>query len=364
MREEVLIVSLATTLGWRTSEAELCASLERLGVAHRVERMTLGPEAGLRRTGAWPLTDWVEALGCRRGLRRGLAAGRPRALIFLSTTAALAAPLRRLAAEGIPAAVRVDCPAAVNRPGIQNAPQRRAERRRLAEAAVAMATGPRSAALLAPLAARVATVPVPVEPAARSEGGEAAGDVVLYAADPEKKGLDLVCRAWWALGTAAEGRRLLVTGVAAERGRRFLIRRGVAEPPGLVWCGELERDRYLELARGAAAFVSASVLEEAGLAQLEALAAGTPLATTPSDGAYEAYPLAAAIEPALAAPARTPEALAGALAAALAMGERERRAYGESARAALGIFGAAAADRALAEDVLPVLLGGQRRGAG
>jgi glycosyltransferase involved in cell wall biosynthesis len=352
----LLVVSLATTTGWRVNERELSASLARLGVHHRVVRLDLGPERHLRRAGLWPVTDAVEAVGSRRALRRGTREGRPSAVIFLSTTAALLAPLGSLRAGGIRTAVRVDVPSSSSRPGPQNAAQRALERRRLREADVVLATGPRSAALLSPLAERVAVVPVPVTAAgALPPDREDPRDVLTYAADPENKGLGLICEAWWALGEAMRGRRLHVTGVPADRGRRHLIRRGIAEPEGLVWHGELPHAEHLALLGEAAAYASASAWEGAGIAQLEALAAGVPLATTPSRGAYEAFPLARSLAPELTAPDRSVTAVAAALGAALGLSADERRDYSARAAASVHGFTREAADRALRDEAHPLL---------
>jgi glycosyltransferase involved in cell wall biosynthesis len=321
-------------------------------VEHTTVRVRLGVERHLRRSGFWPVVDAIEAAGARRALGDGLRDGAPAAVILLSSTAALLAPVRRLRAAGIAVAIRVDCPSATSRPGLQNAAQRLLERRRLGEATIVLATGPRSAALLAPLAGRVAVLPVPVE--ARPADG-AGGDVVTYAADPVNKGLDFVCRAWWALGARTAGRLLHVTGVSAERGRRLLLREGIAEPPNLRWHGVLPRERHLELLGKAAAYVSASAWEGAGIAQLEALAAGVPLVTTPSLGAYEAFGIAREVAPELTVPGRDPAELTTALAAAFEMAPERRRRYAAAAAAALEPFSREAADRSLEREVLPQL---------
>lgn len=357
MNGRVLILSLGTTAGWVVNEEELTGALRRLGIEHDVVRLHLGPERHLRRTGVWAVVDTVEAAGARRALRNGLGNGRPSAVIVLSTTAALFVPVRRLRAQGIPVAIRIDCPSSTSRPGPQNAGQRALERRRLRDATLALATGPRSAALLSPLASQVAVLPVPVEVAAdgRLAGDRTDSDVVTYAADPVNKGLDLVCRAWWALGSKTDGRLLHVTGVRPERGRRLLLRQGIAEPPNLRWHGTLTRERHIELLRDAAAYISASAWEGAGIAQLEALAAGTPLVTTPSLGAYEAYPIAWSLAPALVAGQRDADSLSAALAAAFEMTAEDRRLYARAAADEVWPFSRDAADRALALDVLPLL---------
>ena len=51
--------------------------------------------------------------------------------------------------------------------------------------------------------------------------------MVTYAGNPDKKGLDLIAQAWGSAPPA--GRRLIVTGIDAERGRGFLRDRGVSE---------------------------------------------------------------------------------------------------------------------------------------
>ena len=354
----ILVVSLATTAGWVVNERELSAALRRLGVEHTVVRVRLGPERHLRRSGILPIVDAIEAAGARRALGGSRRRGDPSAVILLSTTASLLAPVGRLRAEGIPVAIRVDCPSETSRPGPANVLQRLLERRRLRQADVALATGPRSAALLAPLARRVAVLPVPVREPAGPAAVNGAGDVVTYSADPANKGLDLVCDAWWALGERTEGRRLHVTGVSPERGRRLLLRRGIAEPPGLRWHGTVARERQIELVRAAGAYVSASEWEGTGIAQLEALAAGVPLVTTPSLGAYEAYPIARGLEPSLVTSGRDERELAKALAVALEMPAARRRDYAAGAAAAVGRYSAEAADHVLREEVLPLLSGG------
>lgn len=358
MSGDLLIVSLASTVGWVVNERELSGSLERLGVEHDVVRLRLGPSRHLRRTGIWSIVDGVEAIGARRALLDGMRATKPRAVVILSTTAALLAPVRELRSRGIAVAVRIDCPSSISRPGPQNSIQRELERRRLAEATVALATGPRSAELLAPLTPKVRVVPVPIEqgraPSIHEDGHR---DVVTYSADPANKGLDLVCRAWWMLGERTDGRILHVTGVEPERGRRILLREGIAEPPGLRWHGTLSHSDHVALLSRAAAYVSASAWEGAGIAQLEALSAGVPLVTTPSLGAYEAYPIAQRLGPDLVSEHRDSPGLALCIGRALEMSSAGRRAYAKAAACEVRPYGREEADRALREDVLPLLLG-------
>jgi glycosyltransferase involved in cell wall biosynthesis len=195
-------------------------------------------------------------------------------------------------------------------------------------------------------------LPIPIRPVTDARPREPI--VVTYAGNPDKKGLDLIARAWRSAPPA--GRRLVVTGIDAERGRGFLRDRGVSEPDGIEWAGRLDPERHLALVASAEAFVSASRYEDYGLAQLEALAAGTPLVTTESDGPYEALPLARNLEPALVAGDSTPETIAIALRAALQMPGPARAAYAERARELLAPHSEQELRRRVEEDVLPLLL--------
>jgi hypothetical protein len=349
---EILIVSPAMTAGWRTVEEELAGSLRRLGVPHRVERVELGDSSRLRR--AWPLVDLVEAAGARRALRKGLAAGEPRAVILLTSTAALLAPVAPLERRGVRVAIRLDCPAAVNRPGPANAIQRALERRRLAAASLVIAMGPRSAETMSGLASRVVPLPVAIE----IPGGappDPDSRVMAYTPDPHKKGLDTIAEAWSALGSRRGDAVLTVAGQGTESGPAFLRLRGIEVPPAIKWLGSAARQDYLSLVRGASAFVSASRREDHGVAQLEAMAAGTPLVTTRAYGAYEAEPLAEQLDPSLVTP-QDPAALAEALATALEMDRPARSAYRERAASLLQPFTHEACDAVVRDEVLPVLL--------
>jgi hypothetical protein len=95
-------------------------------------------------------------------------------------------------------------------------------------------------------------------------------------------------------------------------------------------------------------FVCAPRREDYGLAQLEALADGCELVTTPSAGPYVALDLARKLDPRL-----VDEDLARALRTAL---DQPLRDYAERARAALAPFARAAVDSIVAEQLLPRLL--------
>jgi glycosyltransferase involved in cell wall biosynthesis len=179
--------------------------------------------------------------------------------------------------------------------------------------------------------------------------------VLCYAGNPKKKGLDVIVQAWAA--TDSGGRRLVVTGIDADRGRAFLRSRKAPEPAGVEWAGNLEPEQHAERLARAEAYVSASRYEDYGIAQLEALAAGTPLVTTPSAGPYEALALARELEPALVAGDKSVDALAAALRVALAMPGDARAAYARRARELAAPYSEDEVARRLEQDVIPSLLG-------
>jgi glycosyltransferase involved in cell wall biosynthesis len=107
--------------------------------------------------------------------------------------------------------------------------------------------------------------------------------VVAYAADPVKRRLDYILETWQR--TRRDGETLVVTGI--ER---------AAEIPGVRFTGRLAPDAFRALLRRARVFVAASRREEFGIAQLEALADGAMLVTTPAPGTYLATALRAALD--------------------------------------------------------------------
>jgi glycosyltransferase involved in cell wall biosynthesis len=305
----------------------------------------LGRAAALRRSMA--LTDLVEALAARRAA----ASAEPRAYVLSSVTAALLAP-----PGDTPVAVRFDGIAALNRPGPGGAWQRRRERGALARAALLLpwsaAAASAAAAVLGPDAPPSVVLPPPVERApAREEAGDGGSPrAVAYAANPDKRGLELLCEAW--SRAAPEGARLIVGGLDRAAGLRWLARHGAREPANVDWVGTLEPGRWRSLVAGADLFVNAARYEDFGIAQLEALAAGTPLVTVPTPGANAALALA----PALGAPDRSAERLAEAIRAALAMDVERRRAYAAAAARLLEAYREEELRRRVAEEVLPRLL--------
>jgi hypothetical protein len=317
---DVLLVSLAGTIGLREADAELAGSLTRAGAA--VEVVTARFPRQWRTFAAIELA-W--AVNARRVAAAGIAAHRPRAVLYSTTTAALLAPA--------PGAIRFDAPAAGNRPGRHGVWQRPVERRRLASATLlvpwsegALAEAPRPHA-------DAVVVPVPVA-ASGPAGGPRDVAAVTYGANPRKKGLDRVLAAWRA--ARRDGETLVVAGLEG------------ADEPGVRYAGTLPRDELRALLRRARTFLAAPRREDHGIVQLEALADGAALVTTPAPGPYAALPLARALDPRL-----VEGDLAGAIRTAL---DDPAPGYAERAAELLAPYRPEAVDRVVAEALLPRLL--------
>jgi len=285
------------------------------------------------------------ALSARRAAR---GAGRARAVLYSSSTAALLAPR--------PGAIRFDAPAAGNRPGRHGLWQRPVERHRFREATLLVPWSEGGLAEAPSPRADAVVVPVPVERSGASGDRDIAA--ITYGAHPEKKGLDRVLAAWAA--ARRDGEELVVAGLDAARGGRFarsatarrpaLSDGGPAGDPlaGVRFAGALPRDEYRALLPRARAFVTAPRREDHGIAQLEALADGCALVTTPSPGPYAALPIAAELDPRLVG-----DDLPSALRAAL---DDPAPGYAERAAEALRPFSHAEVDRVVADRLLPRLL--------
>ncbi|CAA9475002.1 MAG: hypothetical protein AVDCRST_MAG30-392 [uncultured Solirubrobacteraceae bacterium] len=319
---DVLLVSLGGTTGLREADAELAASLRRAGAS-----VVVAEAVRVREWRTYAAIELAWALSAQRAAARAIAEHAPRAVVYSSTTAALLAPRR--------GAIRFDAPAAGNRPGRHGIWQRPVERARMRRAplllpwssgGLAEAPSPHGPALV---------VPFPVEPSGPATGG-AERDVaaITYGANPSKKGLDRVLAAWRAV--RREGEELLVAGLAGED-----------EPGAVRHLGALPRDEYRALLRRARVFVTAPRREDYGIAQLEALADGCCLVTTPSPGPYAALPVAAALDPRLVG-----DDLGPAIRAAL---DDPAPGYAERAAEALAPWRREAVDAVVREELLPRL---------
>jgi glycosyltransferase involved in cell wall biosynthesis len=323
---DVLIVSVGATTGWRAAARELGSAFERAGA--RTVTVDTGP---VREVRTFMLTDLVQALAARRAAARGIARYRPRLVVYCSITAALLWPQ--------PGAIWLDAMAAENRPGRHGVWQRMVEQRRLARAPLVLTMAPHS---LAPLVAgsRPDSVVVPVAVQSSGRAGAVSMrdiDVVAYAADPVKRRLDFVLETW---------RR-------ARRGDETLVITGIersTDVPGVRFTGRVPPEEFRALLRRARVFLAASRREDFGIAQLEALADGAMLVTTPAPGPYPALRLARELDPRLVA-----EDLAPALRAAL-----DDPAPGYAARAAelVAPFSREAVATTLTQHVVPRLLPG------
>lgn len=344
---DIALVSLGTTFGLRRGDARLARQIVEAGATCRLVPVTMGAAGHLRRTMA--TTDAIEALAARRAGQRVKA----RAFIYSSVTAALAQPRRG------PTAIRFDGIAAVNRPGVGGQWQRRREPGVLAAADLllpwseSIAT---SATRVVEAAGRRSPNRLVLHPSVDVEPpGEEAYEAVAYAANPHKRGLALLCAAWSAIRPATGG-RLAIAGIDRAAGLTWLRREGVTEPDGIRWLGTIPGPRYLSIVAGARVFVSAAMIEDWGMAQMEALAAGIPLATVPSPGANVALPLARRLHPGLVATDRTSTALAAAIATALNLDDVARGHYADRARQMLVPYTEDEVRRTVANELLPRLL--------
>ncbi|HTA36133.1 MAG TPA: glycosyltransferase [Solirubrobacteraceae bacterium] len=339
---DVLLVSLGSTAGLRRADDELQDSMRRAG-AHVAVARPFPPEP----LPTLMLTDLVWAQAARRAAaeiieqQRGSPA---RAVIYSTTTAALL--WKR------PGAIRFDATAAANRRGRHGLWQRPLERRRLRQAPLLLPwsasgldeageLGGRERALVLPVPVMASGPPAPVRDLA----------AVTYAANPSKKGLDRVLAAWRRLREERSRPddapdELVIGGASIEQ----LVRAKLVEPgePGVRVLGELRPDDFRALLRRARVFVCAPRREDYGIVQLEALADGCQLVTTPAPGPYAALPIARELDARLVG-----DDLVPALRAAL---EQPLADYAERAKLALAPFTRDAVDRVVAEQLLPRLL--------
>jgi hypothetical protein len=337
---DVLIVSLGSTEGLRRADEELRDSLARAGARVEIaQAVAPTPKRTLM------LTDLAWARAARAAASRALAALPlpPRAIVYSSTTAALLWPR--------PGAIRFDATAAGNRPGRHGLWQRPLERRRLGQAPLLLPWsegGLEEAPAAARHGGRAVVLPVPVEPSGPPAPKRDIA-AITYAANPAKKGLGRVLAAWrGARESLPPGvpRELVVAGASAPELAGAGI--DVDEVQGVCVVGALPSAEYRALVRRARVFVCAPRREDYGLAQLEALADGCLLVTTPTPGPYAALPIAHAIDPRL-----VNEDLEAALRAALIDPMVD---YTARARTAIEPYGHGAVDRLVADQLLPRLL--------
>jgi hypothetical protein len=318
---DVMLVGLGSTHGLRAAEDELAASLRRAGAS--VELVLAARPRDVR---TFALTDLGWARAARAATVAGLARHRPRAVLYGTTTAALLWPRA--------GAIRFDAPAAANRPGRHGLWQRPVERRRLRRAPLLV---PQHAGALdeAGAAGRPAVVvPIPVEPSG-PPGAPRDVAAVTYATNPAKKGLDRVLPAWRA--ARREGEQLVVVGLD-----------GVSDAT-VRYAGTLPGAEVRALLRRARLYVTAPRREDYGLVQLEALADGCRVVTTPAPGPYAALDLLRDGLGGVVDDAGLPAAIRAAL-------DHADPGYAGRALAALAPYRRDAVDRIVAQELLPWLL--------
>jgi len=345
---DLLLVSLGTTLGWRVADRRFLEQVKGAGALAAAVAVRVGWAGRLRRV--YPVNDLVEMTAARRALDAALRVRRPRAVVFSSSTAAMLAP-----ALDVPYAVRLDCPARLNRPGRRNAVLHVLERRTLQRARLTLPWSEAGREALPPGAAPAVLVPPTVEPS-----GPRANDreplAVAYVPDPKAKGLDVVVAGWAAAGVAADGARLRIYGLEPAWGRAHLERSGVPEPPGIEWPGMVPAAEFRAALREARVLAAGARWEDFGQAPLEALADGALVATVPSGGAFEALRLARDLDASLVATTLEPIGLGRAIRAAFELPEAKVRDYRSRAAELLRPFRAEAVQETLAREVLPTLV--------
>jgi hypothetical protein len=346
-RPDLLLLSLGTTLGWRTGDTRLVEQLRRVGVSVEPIAVRIGAAGAARR--AYPVTDLIEAVAARRALAAAIATHSPRAVVISTTTAAMLADTR-----GLPYAVRLDAPAVLNRPGVRNAPLHALERRSLARARLTLPWSRAARDALPAGAAPSVVVPAPVTPSGPADG-QRSRSAVAYTPDVKAKGLDVVVGAWAAAGL--DGATLEVFGVEREPALAHLERTATPLPDGVRFHGKTQPERFRAALREALAYVGGARWEDFGQAPLEALADGALLVTVPSGGPFEALAPARELAPELVADSIAAEPLAAALRAAFELPDDRVRVYRERAAALLERFRPEAIELTLTAEVVPVLLG-------
>ena len=342
---DIALVSLGTTPGLRRSDEAFAALVRRAGASCEIVPVRIGVSGRLRRHAA--VTDLVEALAARRSAR-GIEA---RAVVYSTITAALLQPRAGSGAGAAPYGIRFDATAALNRPGLAGAWQRRVERGALERAQLLMPVSLGAEEAIAGVDRPHVRVPIPIEPI---EGAtERDIDAVAYASYPRKRGLELLCAAW--AEAAPAGASLVIGGADREKGLAWLRRHRITEPPGVEWAGELPREDWLDRVRRARLYLNASRWEDFGIAPMEALSAGTPLVTVPTPGSFEALPLARVLDQRLVAADSSGDALGVAIRAGFSLSDDERAGYARRAAELLEPYREDAVASVVAGEVLPGL---------
>jgi glycosyltransferase involved in cell wall biosynthesis len=306
---DIALVSLGTTPGLRNADQAFAAMAEAAGLSCEVVDVGVGRSGSLRRQST--MTDIVEA----RAARNAASGVKAKVIVYSTITAALMQKPKGTYA------IRFDSLAADNRQGVSGVWSRRRESKVIAGASLLLPWGASALKAIPDEATRVPAIPLHVPVAGGPDAERSASiagtverdiDALAYAGYPEKRGLDVLIKAWQTSGLATQ-RRLRITGIERERALEWLKKKGVEEPVGIEWSGLLEPGQFRYTLTRTRVFVNASRREDHGLSQLEALAAGAALVTVASEGPYEALPIATQLDRSLVSPTVTPQSLAFAL---------------------------------------------------
>lgn len=99
-----------------------------------------------------------------------------------------------------------------------------------------------------------------------------------------RKGLDILVKAW---SMHHKNKKLVVTGVNKEEAALYLKRKSIKIPHNIEFAGVMTRAGYLSKLARSGFYISPARFEEFGIAVLEALSYGKPVAATPTIGPSE-----------------------------------------------------------------------------
>ena len=155
---------------------------------------------------------------------------------------------------------------------------------------------------------------------------------LCYVRPPEKKGFDVLCRAWLLIIERHPGLRLLVLGISEVDARGYLTSKGLLLPRNVEFPGSVSRAEMERLMLESGVFVSTARREDFGMSQMEALRLGMLLVTTRSFGGYQAMSLAEQLPGALVTDAPLPEDLSKAVDRASRLSSEDLVSYRGEAR--------------------------------
>lgn len=99
-----------------------------------------------------------------------------------------------------------------------------------------------------------------------------------------RKGLDILVKAW---SMIHKNKKLVVAGVNEEDAALYLKKKSIKIRDNIEFAGMLMREEYLSMLAKSSFFISAARFEDFGIAVLEALSYGKPVAATPTIGPSE-----------------------------------------------------------------------------